>query len=81
MSEESNPVIVYSGTAWETALLKSLLENAEIEVYLKEEIRGYLVPWHVSAGGVDPVKVMVSAEDAEKARLVVEDFELNRKSE
>lgn len=78
---DANPVIVFSGTAWEAALLKSLLENAEIDVYLKDEIRGYMAPWHVSPGGTDPVKVMVSSDDAVKAKLVVDDFEAKRKSE
>jgi hypothetical protein len=79
MNESENPVEVFAGTAWEAALLKSLLENAEIEVFLKDEIRGTMIPWHVSPGGIDPVKVVVSSADVEKALQVVREFEANQK--
>jgi len=74
MSHPSTPVEVFAGTAWEAALVKSLLENAEIETFLKDEIRGTMTPWNVSPGGTDPVKVVVSSRDVEKAKLVVDDY-------
>jgi hypothetical protein len=70
---------VFSGTAWEAGIVKSLLENAEIEVYLKDEVRGTLAPWHVAPGGVGAVKVIVADADYEKAVQVVADFEKNQK--
>jgi hypothetical protein len=79
MTEQSTPVEVFAGTAWEAALVKSLLENAEIYAILKDEIRGTWAPWNVSAGGNAAVKVVVSSNDYEKAKLVVDDFENNRK--
>ncbi len=81
MNEEPHPVTIFSGTAWEAALLKSLLDNAEIDAYLKDEIRGYMAPWHVSPGGTDPVKILVSSVDAAKARIVVDDFKAKQQSE
>jgi hypothetical protein len=78
MKEENNPVEVFAGTAWEAAILKSLLENAEIEVFLKDEIRGTMVPWHISPGGTDSVTVVVSSADYENARQVVEEYKANR---
>ena len=54
-------VEVFAGSAWEAALVKSLLENAEIEAFLKDEIRGTTMPWHVSPGGINAVKVVVSS--------------------
>jgi hypothetical protein len=78
-SKESVPVEVFAGTAWEAALVKSLLENAEIEVFLKDEIRGTMTPWHVSPGGTDSVKVIVSNNDYEKAKEVVDDYKANQK--
>jgi nicotinic acid phosphoribosyltransferase len=80
MTTSHDPVDVFAGTAWEAALVKSLLENAEIEVFLKDEIRGTMAPWHISPGGTDPVKVVVSGADYEKAMEVVRDFENNRNS-
>jgi hypothetical protein len=78
MTTSNTPVEVFAGDAWEAALVKSLLENAEIETFLKDEIRGTMTPWHVSAGAMDAVKVVVSSQDYEKAKQVVQDFETNR---
>jgi hypothetical protein len=78
MNHSDNPVEVFAGTAWEAALLKSLLDNAEIESFLKDEIRGTMAPWHVSPGGSNPVKIVVAGKDVEKANEVVRDFEVNQ---
>lgn len=71
-------VALFSGTLWEAELLKSLLENADIEAYLKDEIIGTNFPWHASGGGAAPIKVTVSSLDYEKALAVLEDFKKNR---
>ncbi len=72
-------VEVFAGTYWEAVLVKSLLENAEVEAFLKNEAHGTLASWQVTPGGVAPVRVIVSSIDAEKATQVVRDFENNRK--
>jgi hypothetical protein len=58
--DKIEPVEVFAGTAWETAMVKSLLENADIEAFLKDEIIGTLSPWLTAPGGVGSVKVTVS---------------------
>ena len=75
-----NPVEVFAGTAVQAILVKSLLANAEIEAYLKDEFTGVLYPWHTSPGGVGAVKVFVSSVDHEKARIVVDEYESNLKN-
>lgn len=72
------PVEVFAGTQWEAALVKSLLENAEIKAFLKDEIRGTTMPWQVAPGGINAVKVVVSSNDLELAKQIVADFETNR---
>lgn len=76
-----SPVVIFAGTAVQAALVKSLLENAEIEAYIKDEFTGVLTPWHNTPGGVGAVKVLVSGEDQEEARKVVEDYERNLKND
>lgn len=76
--EENNPIEVFAGTAWEAAVVKSLLENAEIEVFLKDEIRGTMAPWHISPGGTDAVTVVVASGDYENAKQVVDEYIVNR---
>jgi len=75
--EEIYPVEVFAGTAVKASLVKSLLENAEIEAFLKDEFTGVIAPWHSTPGGVGAVKVFVSSEDHEKAKIVVDEFERN----
>jgi hypothetical protein len=75
------PVEVFAGTALQASIVKSLLENAEINAYLKDEFTGVLYPWHTTPGGVGAVKVIVSSADVEKARMVVAEFEDNLKKE
>jgi hypothetical protein len=75
-----SPVVVFAGTAVQATLVKSLLENAEIEAYIKDEFTGVLTPWHNNPGGAGAVKVLVSGEDREKAGKVVEEYESNLKN-
>lgn len=76
---EIMPVEVFSGTIWEAELLKSILADEEIAAYLGDENTGTLAPWYTAAGGAGSVKVIVSSLDLERAMVVVEDFEKNRK--
>lgn len=76
-NKEIYPVEVFAGSAMQASLVKSLLENAEIKAFLKDEFTGVITPWHNSPGGVAAVRVFVSSIDQEKARLVVDEFERN----
>ncbi len=72
-----DPIEVYSGNGWQAGMVKSLLENAEIEAFLKDEIMGVLYPWWSDAGAAGSVKVFVSKNDFDRAMIVVNDFEKN----
>ena len=78
--DEITPVIVFAGTIWETEMVKSLLENAEIEAFLRDENTGTLAPWYTAGGGAGSVKVIVSNLDYDSAKAIVEEFEQNMKS-
>lgn len=73
--QEIYPVEVYDGDQWEASLVKSLLDNAEIESFLKDERMGVLAPWNVAGGGAGSVKIFVSNVDYEKAKEVIEQYE------
>jgi len=75
--DEIFPVEVYSGSIWEVEMVKSLLENAEIETFLQDENTGTLAPWYTAGGGAGSVKVVVSNLDVEKAKLIIEEYEKN----
>jgi len=73
--QEIQPVEIFDGDQWQAMLVKSLLDNAEIEAFVKDSRMGVLAPWNVDAGGAGPVKIFVSNLDYEKAREVVEQYE------
>jgi hypothetical protein len=72
---EIYPVVVFEGNDWEAAMVKSLLANAEIEAFTKDERMGVIAPWNASPGGAGSVKVVVANVDLESAKEVVEEFE------
>jgi hypothetical protein len=76
--DDLSPVVVFAGTQWEAAFVKSMLEDNEIDAFLKDEIFGTLEPWSVSPGGFGPVKVIVPVHDEERAKKVVEEYILNK---
>ena len=78
---EISPVEVFDGTQWQAMLVKSLLDNAEIEAFVKDSRMGVLAPWNVDAGGAGPVKIFVSNLDAEKAHEVIAQYEQAENSE
>lgn len=79
MSDKIRSIELFSGTPWEAELLKSVLEDAHIEAFLKDEIIGTILPWHASPGGTNPVKVIISSNDFEKASPVLSRFLENQK--
>jgi hypothetical protein len=72
---EIEPVEVFDGTTWQAGMVKSLLENSEIQAFLVDEIMGTLNPWWTAPGGAGSVKVFVSSQDYEKAKIIVDDYE------
>jgi hypothetical protein len=74
---EINPVEIFSGTAWQAEMVKSLLENAEINAFLKDPIIGSISPWYAAPGGAGAVKVYVSGFDSKEAKEVVDQYRKN----
>ena len=73
--KEIYPVEVFDGNDWDASMVKSLLDNAEIEAFVKDEKMGVLAPWNVAGGGAGSVKIFVSNVDLEKAKEVIEQYE------
>ncbi|MBI5539211.1 MAG: DUF2007 domain-containing protein [Bacteroidia bacterium] len=76
-NKKEGPIEVFAGTIMEAEMVKSLLENAEIETFLLNENTGTIAPWYTAAGGSGAVKVVVSVIDYENAKIIVDDYEKN----
>lgn len=74
MNDKIEPVEVFAGNPWQVGLVKSMLDNAEIESFIKDEILGTLVPWWTSPGGAGSIALFVSNRDYEKAYQIVEEY-------
>ena len=79
-NNEIVPVEVYCGNSWEAEMVKNILEDNEIEAFLKDEYTGTLAPWYTSSGGTGSVKVVVSNLDYDKAMVIVSEYESNIKT-
>lgn len=73
---ELSPYEVFEGTAWEAGLLKSILEDNEIETILRE---ASFAPWNLFPARAGSVKVFVASGDFERAQLLVVEFNKNMK--
>ncbi len=74
MEDELAPWEVFEGTAWQAGLLKSILEDNEIETIMRNASSA---PWNQFPTRADTVKVFVAAKDIEQARLLVAEFDKN----
>jgi len=72
-TEADDPVEVFAGTGWEAGMLQSLLENADIEVFIYFGGEATMAPWD-SGGGMPLNRLVVARRNAEKAKEVVSQY-------
>ncbi len=76
--KQKNKIIeIFSATYLEAEMVKGLLENEDIQAFIKDGHMGTLAPWNVSGGGAGAVKVMISERDYEKAHKIVAEYTQN----
>jgi hypothetical protein len=78
-NHEVNPVVVFTGTAWQAGMVKSLLENAGIEAFVLEHASATYNPGWNLPGEAGSVRVMISDLNLEEARPIVEEYVKNLK--
>jgi len=72
--DDLKPVEVLAGTAWQAGLLKSMLEDNEIEAFFGDEIIGTYAPWNAAPGGAGAVRVFVAQLEYDSAKIVVDQY-------
>ena len=72
------PYEVFDGTAWEAGLLKSILEDNDIETILEELTS---LPWNILPTTGSSAKVFVALKDLDQARAIVDEFYTNMEKE
>jgi hypothetical protein len=72
------PYVVFEGTAWEAGLLKSILEDNEIETIIDQVMS---LPWNVIPTTGARARVFVAYKDYEQAKTIVDEFYSNMEKE
>jgi len=73
-----SPYEVFEGTAWEAGLLKSILDDHDIENFIKDVSR---IPWNAFPVDASSVKVFVALRDYDTSMQIVKQFRDNMKEE
>ena len=76
--KDLTPYEIYEGSQWEAGLLKSILEDNDIETYITE---AYALPWNNLPVKGAAAKVFVALKDFEQAKVIVTDFYSNMEKE
>ena len=70
--KNSDPIIeIFSGNSWESEMVKSLLESAEIQSFLSNSTLGRYAYEPLFSTGV---KVMILQSDYEEAKKITEEY-------
>ena len=72
--DEIKLVEVFAGELWQSTMVQNILEDNQINTFLENELMGTVAPWRVVSGGFNPVKVMVSNANYDKAIKIIEEF-------
>lgn len=78
---ETKMVEIYAGQLWQATMVKNILEDNGIQVYLDNELMGTIDPGRIAAGGMDPVKVVVLDADYKSAMVLMDEFHNSSPSE
>ncbi|HNX43913.1 MAG TPA: DUF2007 domain-containing protein [Bacteroidales bacterium] len=69
---------IYEGTAWEVALLKSILDDNEIESIMRD---ASFASWNLYPARAGTVKIFVAQKDFERAVKITGEFRANMQKE
>lgn len=72
--KESKPVVVFTGTTWQTGMLKSMLEDAGIPAFLYGSSKGIYNPGWTLPGEEGSVRVAIPSTDLEQARPIIQAY-------
>lgn len=75
--KKATPVEVFAGPLWKSTMVKEMLIDNWILAFILNEFEGTMAPFRVQAGGVDPIKVVVSSDDYNVALRLIKEFNEN----
>lgn len=67
-------MVIYSGKPLEAEMVNQLLNDRGIVTLISNQLMGRIAPWQVSAGGFEPVEIIINRADEAKARQLLKEF-------
>ena len=74
MTALDDPIIVFTGTAWQAEQLQGLLQERGIESFLRDEVMGRIDAPALRAGASGAVKLVVRREDVPQAEEILREY-------
>jgi hypothetical protein len=71
---DSELTVIFKGNPIDSEIIKEILNDNGIMANLKNQLMGTIAPWHVSAGGFEPVEIEILMKDKEKALNLIDAF-------
>ena len=65
---------VFSGTLWEATIIKNILEDNGLQVFIENNLMSTIAPYIVTAGGSNSTKILTSETDYDPAIKLIEEY-------
>jgi hypothetical protein len=71
---DSETMVIFSGKPIDAEMINQLLNGHGIVTLISNKLMGSIAPWQVSAGGFEPVEVIINKADEQKAHRLIAAF-------
>lgn len=74
---DPDTVVIFTGKPIDAEMVNQLLNDNGIVTLINNKLMGSIAPWQVSAGGFEPVEIVINKKDKEKAQQLISEFGSN----
>jgi hypothetical protein len=74
MDNKSEIIEIFAGEYYQASMIKDLLEANGIEAFIENELMGNIAAWHLTSGGVAPVKIKIFKSDLALSKELIGAF-------
>ncbi|WP_339737350.1 DUF2007 domain-containing protein [uncultured Sunxiuqinia sp.] len=73
-SPDSETMVIFTGKPIDAEMINQLLNDHGIVTLISNKLMGSIAPWQVSAGGFEPVEIIIKKTDEQKAHGLIAAF-------
>ena len=66
--------VIFTGNPIDGEMIDQLLNENGIETMVNNQLMGSIAPWQVTAGGFNPVEIVINKNERDKAHQLIEEF-------